>query len=71
MVNVVLIKTWVSRLALGRDALVLEGALVEIHEDSRRGKEENDDGKSLFDQDEGIRPAWLRVWEGREVRGRM
>lgn len=67
MVNVVLMKTRVSRLALSRDALVLEGALVEIHGDWWTGKDKNKDGKAEYDQDEGTGPA--RLGGGGEGRG--
>lgn len=59
MVNVVLMKTRVSRLALSRDALVLEGTLVEIHGDWWTGEDKSQDGKAEYDQDEGTGPARL------------
>lgn len=69
MVNVVLMKTRVSRLALSRDALVLEGTLVEIHGDWWTGKEKNKDGKAEYDQDEGTGPARLGGWGGGKEAG--
>jgi hypothetical protein len=44
MVNVMLMETWVSRLALGSDALVLKGALVEVHEGGWADRDKDGDG---------------------------
>jgi hypothetical protein len=63
MINVVLIKTRVSRLTLGRDALMLEGALVEIHEGGWTGKDKSRDGRLRYDgRETGARERdfWMR-----------
>lgn len=82
MINVVLIKTRVSRLALGRDALVLEGALVEVHEGGQTGKDKNKGGRLQYDQMRRyFLPSWRQVvwkrerskaegvWDGKIGRG--
>lgn len=56
VVNVVRIKTRVSRLALGRDALVLERALVEVHRGGQTGKDKDVGDVLRYDQDEEICP---------------